>query len=107
MKSHSQRPIHQLLDLLGQRWTLRILWELSHGPLRFRELRSRCEEVSPSLLNQRLKLLRERQIVLLDPESGYQLTERAERLIPVLLDLHGWAEDWIERGGSPGPPTSG
>lgn len=96
MSSHSQRPIHQLLDLLGQRWTLRILWELSQEPLRFRELRARCEEVSPSLLNQRLKLLRERRIVRLDPDAGYQLTEPAKRLVPVLLDLHRWSEDWID-----------
>jgi DNA-binding HxlR family transcriptional regulator len=29
--SKSGRPIMALLDLLGRRWTLRILWELREG----------------------------------------------------------------------------
>ena len=31
--SASGRPIMALLDLLGRRWALRILWELRDGPL--------------------------------------------------------------------------
>ena len=47
-----------LLDLMGRRWTLRILWELRDGPLRFRALQKRCDEASPTILNQRLKELK-------------------------------------------------
>ncbi|WP_372509512.1 winged helix-turn-helix transcriptional regulator [Streptomyces humicola] len=38
------------LDLLGRRWTLRILWELSQAPAGFRELQRRCEGMSSSVL---------------------------------------------------------
>ena len=46
------------LDLLGRRWALRVLWELRDGPLSFRELRERCDQMSTSVLNQRLAELR-------------------------------------------------
>jgi len=36
--STTGRPIMVLLDLLGRRWTLRIVWELRDAPRRFREL---------------------------------------------------------------------
>ena len=43
-----------LLDLLGRRWALRILWELRDETLTFRELRGACDTMSPTVLNQRL-----------------------------------------------------
>ena len=57
--SRTGRPIMVLLDLLGRRWTLRILWELRSGALTSRALRTACDEASPKVLNQRLKELRE------------------------------------------------
>jgi len=45
--SATGRPIMALLDLLGRRWALRVLWELRSGPVpSFRELQSRCGGVS-------------------------------------------------------------
>lgn len=41
--SKSGRPIMALLDLLGRRWTLRIIWELRNGPLTSRALRQACD----------------------------------------------------------------
>ena len=45
------------LDLLGRRWILRILWELRNGPIGFRALQAFCDQMSPSMLSQRLSLL--------------------------------------------------
>lgn len=85
-----QRPIMALLDLLGRRWTLRLLWELRDGALTFRGLRAATEDVSPSVLNERLAELRAHALVELT-EDGYALTERGRTLSPLLLDLDGWA----------------
>ena len=49
--SASGRPIMALLDLLGRRWALRVLWELREGPLQFRALQERCDGMSSSVLN--------------------------------------------------------
>src|SRR5258705_9369011 len=49
--SATGRPIMALLDLLGRRWALRVLWELRSGPVpSFRELQSRCGGVSFTVL---------------------------------------------------------
>ena len=46
--------------LLGRRWVLRVLWELREEPAEtFRDLQMRCGNISSSVLNQRLRELRE------------------------------------------------
>jgi DNA-binding HxlR family transcriptional regulator len=87
----SSRPVMRVLDVLGRRWALRILWELRDGPQTFRALRAACDDVSPSSLNQRLAELRtvgaiERR------DEGYALTPPGVRLAAIVLDLHRWAE---------------
>lgn len=95
--SRTGRPIMALLDLLGRRWTLRILWELTHGPLTFRALRARCEDVSPSVLNTRLRELRDADLVTLEDREGYRLTGHAEELGNLLLPLDAFAKRWARR----------
>jgi len=83
-----------LLDLLGRRWALRILWELREKPLNFRELRARCDLMSPSVLNQRLAELRDTGIVALGTQSGYCLTMEGQSLLGALAPLRQWARRW-------------
>ena len=56
--SRTGRPIMALLDLLGRRWTLRIMWELREGSLTSRALRKACDEASPTVMQTRLSELR-------------------------------------------------
>jgi len=93
--SRTGRPIMVLLDLLGQRWTLRVLWELRDGPIKFRALRENCDDVSPTVLNARLKQLREAGIVELGDE-GFYLSERGLDLARHLAGLNRWAKDWSQ-----------
>jgi DNA-binding HxlR family transcriptional regulator len=86
-----------LLDLLGRRWTLRVLWELRDGqPLTFRELQSRCDSMSPSVLNERLAELREAGI-LTRAGGGYRLTGDGSSLLHSLAPLNDWARRWAKR----------
>jgi len=87
-----------LLDLLGRRWTLRVLWELRQGPLSSRGLRAACDDVSPSVLQTRLDELRAAGIVALDAGTGYGLTGEGLNLVAVLGELNSWAKDWDRRG---------
>ena len=87
-----------LLDLLGRRWALRILWELRDGEsLKFRELQERCGEVSSSVLNDRLRDLREAGVVAAGDSHGYRLTGSGERLLEALGPLDRWAKGWARR----------
>jgi DNA-binding HxlR family transcriptional regulator len=86
-----------LLDLVGRRWALRIIWELREGPLTFRALRTACGEISPSVLNDRLAELRAAGVVAPPGEAGYALTDEGRALIQALGGLQDWAERWARR----------
>jgi DNA-binding HxlR family transcriptional regulator len=92
--SHTGRPIMALLDLLGRRAALRILWELSNAEdqLTFRALQS-AADTNPAVLNVRLKELRQARLV--DHQvGGYGLSPQGRSLLEVFLPLHAWAERW-------------
>jgi len=94
--SASGRPIMALLDLLGRRWALRVVWELRDEPLAFRALQQRCAGMSSSVLNQRLHELRTAEILELGRE-GYRLTGEGRRLLDAYGPLEAWAERWATR----------
>lgn len=94
--SSTGRPIMVLFDVLGQRWTMRVLWELREGAMTFRALRERCDDVSPTVLNQRLKTLREMDLIELS-ERGYAYTSWGRQLTAELVRLHAWSEKWAAR----------
>ena len=99
--SRTGRPIMALLDLLGRRWTLRVIWELRAGPLTFRALQGACGGVSPTVLNERLRELRESGLVDSAGPEGYRLTRRGRDLIAQFLPLVAWSTRWagaITRG---------
>lgn len=95
--SRSGRPIMALLDLLGRRWALRILWELRDAPMTFRALRLACDDASPSVLNARLRELRDAKLVEQRDGEGYALTPGAEDLGAMLLAMDDWARRWARR----------
>ena len=92
--SRTGRPIMALLDLLGRRWTLRILWELREQSLTSRALRTACDQASPTVLQARLSELRQAGFVELQPASGYGLTAAGKELNETFLPLHRFAERW-------------
>jgi len=96
--STTGRPIMALLDLLGRRWSLRILWELRDHPLTSRALRAACDQASPTVLQARLLELRQANFVELIPDSGYGLTALGQELLEGLLPLHRFAERWRNGG---------
>jgi len=88
------RPIMALLDLLGRRWSLRILWELRDQALTSRALRTACDEASPTVLQARLTELREAGFVELGEGGGYGLTPLGQELCETFMPLHRFAERW-------------
>jgi DNA-binding HxlR family transcriptional regulator len=100
--SSSGRPVMALLDLIGRRWALRILWELHQHPgASFRALQERCAQISPSVLNTRLRELRAAGIIELS--DGYALSAAGVELSGLLMPLHYWAEAHMPLPDPPGP----
>lgn len=94
--SASGRPVMVLLDLLGRRWALRVIWELREEKrLNFRALLAACG-ASPSVLNTRLAELRAN-VIVEHGEDGYALTPLGRDLLDRLMPLHEWADEWAKR----------
>jgi DNA-binding HxlR family transcriptional regulator len=86
-----------LLDLLGRRWAMGVLWNLSKdGPCTFRELQERCEAISPTVLNSRLKELREAGLIE-HSQVGYRVTSTGQELYSLLVPFGTWAKKWAAK----------
>jgi DNA-binding HxlR family transcriptional regulator len=72
------------------------LWERREGPLPFRVLQQRCDGMSSSVLNQRLRELRAAGIVE-GGDRGYRLTSEGQRLLDAFRPINAWAERWASR----------
>jgi DNA-binding HxlR family transcriptional regulator len=91
----SETPaIAEIIDLLSKKWVMRIIWELRVEPLTFRELQAACEGLSPSVLNNRLKLLQFAQLAQKGAARGYALTNMGQDLLEVYKPLNRWAITW-------------
>jgi DNA-binding HxlR family transcriptional regulator len=97
--SSSGKPIMALLDLLGRRWALRVIWELRESTLSFRELQAACGDISSSVLNQRLAELRHAGVVEPGDDGGFRLTGEGRRLVEIYRPLDDWARRWAKRSG--------
>ncbi len=94
----------QLLELLGRRWTMRVLWELRDGSLSFRALQEACGGISPAVLNERLKELRDARLVELAQGEGFGLSALGRELLERFAPMVGWAERWarsLPKGSGP------
>lgn len=95
-------PVARTLDLVGDRWTLLILRDVSlFGPRRFVDLRENLEGIPPTLLSERLKRLVD-QGLLERLGSGRQLmygfTDRGREIRPVLRALRDFGADLMPVG---------
>jgi DNA-binding HxlR family transcriptional regulator len=93
--SKSGAPIMALFDLLGRRWAMGIIWQLSEGPLPFNELQKRCDSISPTILSIRIKDLVEAALIE-RTLNGYRLTTLGEKLIKILKPFQEWSRKWIK-----------
>ncbi|ABE55047.1 helix-turn-helix, HxlR type [Shewanella denitrificans OS217] len=91
--SNSGVAIMAVFDLLGRKWNMRILWELNRGSLSFRGLQACCDDMSPSVLNTRIKQLTTAELLCSTPQ-GYQLTDLGLSLMVTLDPLREWSAQW-------------
>jgi DNA-binding HxlR family transcriptional regulator len=94
--SATGRPLMAALDLFGRRWSLRIIWELRNGELGFRPLQQRCDNMSSSVLRQRLTELLDARLLHQLPDSRYALTPLGQRAYQALRPLTKWSDEWAD-----------
>jgi DNA-binding HxlR family transcriptional regulator len=93
--STTGRPLMAALDLLGRRWSLRLIWELRDGPVGARALLARCPGLSSSVLYQRLGELGASGLTAAT-DAGYELTPAGRGLGAALGPLDAWANAWAD-----------
>jgi DNA-binding HxlR family transcriptional regulator len=93
-------PDARALDLVGDKWSLLIVRDLSAGPRRFVELQRVLPGISTEQLRSRLNrmvadgLLTRQRFREVPPRVEYGLTPRAQELMPVLGALARWGYEW-------------
>lgn len=89
------------LDIVGDRWTILIIRELTAGPRRFTDLLGGLPGISTNLLTERLKHLEQRGLIrqrLLPPPAAstvYELTAVGKTLEKALLELGKWGSQFV------------
>ena len=87
-------------EIVGLKWTLVIVHDLSEGPRRFSELEHACPRISPRTLSERLHLLAREGVVARHdyhqhpPRVDYRLTEKGRALLPITAEMRRFGHDW-------------
>ena len=90
-------PIRDILDRIGDQWTLLVLHSLDGGTLRFNELMRAIGDVSKQMLSTTLKRLEEDGFVLrtvypeVPPRVEYELTPLGRSFMVPMRGLVDWA----------------
>jgi len=96
-------PINLTLEVVGDKWSLLIIRDMSFGNRRhFRELLTKSEEgIASNILADRLKTLVEQGIITKadDPshkqKAIYSLSEKGIELLPVLAQMSVWGRKYL------------
>ena len=101
MPQQASCPLARAAAIVGSRWTLLILRDLSGGSRRFGELQASLEGISPKTLSDRLKTLERQGVVRRSEYRGapvrvmYELTVKGKGLLPVLDSLRTYGETYL------------
>jgi DNA-binding HxlR family transcriptional regulator len=96
-------------EIVGAKWTVLIVHDLSEGPRRFTQLEHSCAGISPRTLSERLRWLESEGIVLRrsypesPPRVEYELTEKGVALLPIVGEMRRFGHEWLGCGVHPEP----
>jgi len=87
------------LDIVSGKWRGLILWHLSHGTLRYGEIRKHLGKITQKMLTQTLRDLEKHQLItrkiypVVPPKVEYTITEYGEKIIPIFQQLSEWGDE--------------
>ncbi len=96
-------PSRQVLDRIGDKWTVLIVIALTDGPRRYSELAARIEGVSQKMLTQTLRGLERDGMVTrtihasVPPRVDYELTPLGQSLLTPITALEQWAASHMDK----------
>ena len=105
-ESQQHCPVARTLDVVGDRWIILILRDLSWGRQRFSALLASLKGISANRLAERLKRLEENGMVERvfysehPPRAEYRLTTKGRAFVPVLRAMQQYGDEWEPRESS-------
>jgi|SRR5579875_7560 DNA-binding HxlR family transcriptional regulator len=96
-------PTRAVLDLIADKWSVLIIQTLSHGTLRFGQIRRSVDGISQKVLTSTLRglerdgIVRRRVYASVPPRVEYSLTDLGRSLIGLVSGICSWAENNIEQ----------
>jgi len=98
--SEKSCSLREVLDIIGGKWAMPIIYILSKGKMRFKELERTVEGISTRMLVKELKNMEANGIVTREvfaavpPTVEYTLTSKGEKLLPSIVSLHTWGQEF-------------
>jgi DNA-binding HxlR family transcriptional regulator len=96
-------PIEELMDMLGGRWKVFILWELIKGPRRSGELRKSIPPITQKVFVEQIRDLEDCGLVnrtiypSVPPRVEYEATELGQSLREILKNMCHWSSENMEK----------
>ena len=91
--------LRQALELVGDRWTALIMWQLREEPKRFTDLQGLCG-VNTKTLSQRLITIEDAGLITKEvinefpPRTMYSMTSRGAALLPAFSTMMDWVQKY-------------
>jgi DNA-binding HxlR family transcriptional regulator len=93
-------PVTTVQKMIGGKWSILILYHLSHGTMRFGELNRLLPMLTQATLTKQLRSLEEYRLVVrtvyaqVPPKVEYSLSNIGEKFLPVLDAISEWGEEY-------------
>ena len=93
--------LKEVLDIIGGKWSMPIIYNLSKGKMRFKELERSIEGINTRMLVKELKNMEANGIITrqvfatVPPTVEYTLTVKGEKLLPSITSLYNWGQEFI------------
>jgi DNA-binding HxlR family transcriptional regulator len=93
-------PVEFTLDVIGGKWKGVLLYHLMDDKKRFNEFRRICPGITQRMLTLQLRELEEDGVVhrevyhQVPPKVEYSLTEFGRTLIPIIMLMRDWGEEY-------------
>ena len=98
--SEKSCSLREVLEIIGGKWAMPIIYNLSKGKMRFKELERTVEGINTRMLVKELKNMEANGIVTREvfatvpPTVEYTLTLKGEKLLPSIVSLHSWGQEF-------------
>ena len=92
--------LRDVLDIIGGKWSMPIIYILSKGKMRFKEIERSVEGINTRMLVKELKNMEVNGIITREvfatvpPTVEYALTPKGEKLLPSIVSLHKWGQEF-------------